>query len=118
MTKLIMDVPVLMGRGYMKSWYVYMIRCRDDTLYTGATTDVERRFAEHQQAGPKAARYLKGRGPLQLILTVHAGDHKTALKLEHRIKGLPKARKEALIQHPESMREIFGVPEKIRHEQS
>ncbi len=113
-----MDVPVLMGRGYMKSWYVYMIRCRDDTLYTGATTDVERRFAEHQQAGPKAARYLKGRGPLQLILTVHAGDHKTALKLEHRIKGLPKARKEALIQHPESMREIFGVPEKIRHEQS
>ncbi len=113
-----MDVPVLMGQGYMKSWYVYMIRCRDDTLYTGATTDVERRFAEHQQAGPKAARYLKGRGPLQLILTVHAGDHKTALKLERRIKGLSKARKEALIQHPESMREVFGVLEKIRHEQS
>ena len=102
----------------MKSWYVYMIRCRDGTLYTGATTDVERRFAEHQQAGPKAARYLKGRGPLQLILTVHAGGHKAALKLERRIKGLPKARKEVLIQNPESMQEIFGVLEKIRHEQS
>jgi len=77
--------------------------------YTGATTDVDRRFAEHQQAGPKAARYLKGRGPLQLILTVHAGGHKAALKLERRIKGLPKARKEVLIQNPESMQEIFGV---------
>ncbi len=86
-----------------------MIRCRDGTLYTGATTDVDRRFAEHQQAGPKAARYLKGRGPLQLILTVHAGGHKAALKLERRIKGLPKARKEVLIQNPESMQEIFGV---------
>jgi len=85
-----------------------MIRCKDGTLYTGATTDVERRFAEHQQAGPKAARYLKGRGPLQLIFTVHAGDQKAALKLERRIKGLPKARKEALIQNPESIRETFG----------
>ena len=92
----------------MKSWCVYMIRCKDGTLYTGATTDVERRFAEHQQAGPKAARYLKGRGPLQLIFTVHAGDQKAALKLERRIKGLPKARKEALIQNPESIRETFG----------
>ena len=91
-----------LGQGCMKSWYVYMIRCRDDTLYTGATTDVDRRFAEHQQAGPKAAWYLKGRGPLQLIFTVPAGDHKTALKLERRIKGLPKARKEAFIQHSDN----------------
>jgi len=93
----------------MANWYVYMIRCRSGTLYTGITTDVDRRFAEHQQAGPKAARYLKGRGPLQIVLTVHVGDHKTALKLERRIKGLPRARKEALIQHPEFMWEIVGA---------
>jgi len=94
-----------------------MIRCRYGTLYTGATTNVERRFAEHQQAGPKTARYLKGRGPLRLVFTFHAGDRKTALQLECLIKNLPKVRKEALIQHPESIRDIPGISGRIKHMQ-
>ena len=92
----------------MTSWYVYMIRCRDETLYTGITTDVDRRFAEHQAAGPRAARYLKGRGPLQLVLSAPAGDRRGALRAERRIKGLPRVQKENLIQRPESLREIIG----------
>jgi len=92
----------------MGDWYVYMIRCGKGTLYTGITTDVDRRFAEHQASGPRAARYLKGRGPLHLVLTVDAGDRGAALRLEHRIKRLSKARKEALIQCPESLREMVG----------
>ncbi|TFG91792.1 MAG: GIY-YIG nuclease family protein [Syntrophobacterales bacterium] len=93
----------------MENWYVYMIRCGGGSLYTGITTDVDRRFSEHQSSGPRAARYLKGRGPLQLVLTVHARDRGAALRLEHRIKRLPRAQKETLIQHPESLREIAGV---------
>ena len=87
----------------MTAWHVYMLRCGDGTLYTGITTDVDRRLAEHQEGGPKAARYLKGRGPLQLMLTLSACDRGTALKLENRIKGLSRARKEALIGHPETL---------------
>ena len=86
-----------------------MIRCGKGTLYTGITTDVERRFAEHRASGPRAARYLKGRGPLQLVLTVQAGDRAAALRLERGIKKLPKARKERLVRHPESLREIVGA---------
>ena len=92
----------------MARWYIYMIRCRNKALYTGITTDVDRRFAEHQSSGPRAAKYLKGRGPLDLVLRVDAGDRGTALRLEHRIKHLPKAQKETLIQHPESLQEIVG----------
>ena len=102
----------------MENWYVYMIRCKYGTLYTGATTDVGRRFAEHERAGAKAARYLKGRGPLRLVFTFNAGDRKAALKLERRIKGLSKARKEALLQCPESIRDISGIPERIKHRRS
>jgi len=77
----------------MENWYVYMIRCGSGAIYTGITTNVDRRFAEHQTSGPRAARYLRGRGPLQLLLAVHAGGHGAALRLEHRIKRLPRAQK-------------------------
>ena len=93
----------------MVPWYVYMIRCGKGTLYTGITTDVNRRFAEHEAAGPRAARYLKGRGPLRLVLTVDAGNRTTALRLERRIKRLTKTGKEALIQDPESLRRIVDT---------
>lgn len=95
----------------MGDWHVYMIRCGKGTLYTGITTDVGRRFAEHQASGPRAARYLKGRGPLQLVFSVDAGDRAAALRLESQIKGLVKAKKELLIRHPESLREIVGAEE-------
>jgi len=93
----------------MVRWHVYMIRCGKGTLYTGITTDVERRFAEHQSSGPRAARYLKGRGPLRLVFSVEAGDRAAALRLERGIKRLSKARKELLIRHPESLRKIIGT---------
>jgi putative endonuclease len=81
-----------------------MIRCYDGTLYTGITTDVSRRFAEHRQAGAKASRYLKGRGPIELILALRVGDRSRALRLEHRIKRLSRAKKEALIEDPQRIR--------------
>ena len=70
------------------SWKVYILRCRDGSLYTGITTDVQKRFAAHQ-AG-KGAKYTRGRGPLQLLYTEDCGDHSTALKREIEIKALSR----------------------------
>lgn len=77
------------------SWYVYMVRCRDESLYTGIATDVERRFAEHQSNS--GAKYLRGRGPLALVLKQRVGHRSRALKIERSIKRLPKHRKETLV---------------------
>ncbi len=74
-----------------------MIRCGDGTLYTGISTDVKRRFEEHCSGGIKAARYLRGRGPLQLVYAQAFGSRSEAAKEEYRIKQLPKVDKEALV---------------------
>jgi len=82
------------------AWYVYMVRCRDGSLYTGIATDVSRRLAEHRGSGSKGAKYVRGRGPLRLVFTKPARSRALALRLERRIKELPKARKEELLRRP------------------
>lgn len=77
------------------NWHLYIVRCDDDTLYTGITTDVARRFAEHQSN--RGAKRLRGRGPLQLEMSVPAGGRSEALRLEHRVKQLKRSQKLALI---------------------
>jgi putative endonuclease len=77
-----------------------MVRCRDGSLYTGIATDVARRLAEHAAPGGKGAKYLRGRGPLRLVFTRRAATRAVALRLERRVKRLPKARKEALVKRP------------------
>lgn len=76
-------------------WYLYILRCRDGSLYTGITTDVERRFEAHQSG--KGAKYTRGRGPLELVYREECGDHSTALKRELEIKALPREKKQILI---------------------
>ncbi|MBQ26555.1 MAG: hypothetical protein CMH81_00205 [Nitrospiraceae bacterium] len=79
-------------------WHLYIVRCREGTLYTGISTDVARRFAEHQDNSNKAAKYLRGRGPLELVLAKAIGDNKcVALSVERQIKNLSKLRKEAVL---------------------
>lgn len=78
-----------------KKWYLYVLRCGDGTLYTGITTDVQARFAQHQ-AG-KGAKYTRGRGPLELVYTEECDDHSAALKRELAIKALPREEKEKMI---------------------
>lgn len=77
-------------------WSVYLVRTAAGALYTGVSTDVERRFAEHQGGGNKGARSLRGKGPLTLAFTSAVGNRSQALQMEWRIKRWPKARKEAL----------------------
>ena len=78
-----------------KIWYLYMLRCGDGTLYTGITTDVEKRLAAHR-AG-KGAKYTRGRGPLELVYREELPDHSAALKRELEIKSMPRAEKEKMI---------------------
>jgi len=91
----------------MDNWSVYLVRCRDGSLYAGIATDVERRVAEHQ--ANRGAKYLRGRGPLKLVFEKQVGSRSQALKIEHKVKGLTRLEKEDLISaHPEIIRAIFG----------
>lgn len=77
-------------------WYVYMLRTRDGSLYTGISTDPERRLRQHEQ-GIGGARSLRGKGPLHLVWIEAALDRSFASKREAAIKKLGKAAKEKLV---------------------
>lgn len=79
-------------------WHVYMIRCRDRSLYTGISNDVVRRFDVHEKMGKQGAKYLRGRGPLELVFDKKAGSRSSALKMERMIKKYSKAKKELIVQ--------------------
>ncbi|SDJ59584.1 GIY-YIG nuclease family protein [Microbulbifer yueqingensis] len=81
----------------MQHWSVYLIRTARGTLYTGVTSDVERRFAEHAAGGARAAKALRGRGPLTLEFHCEVGNRSAALQLEAHIKKWPRYWKEELI---------------------
>ncbi len=74
------------------TWKLYILRCGDGTLYTGVTTDVEKRLAAHRSG--KGAKYTRGRAPLELVYREECGDHSAALKREIEIKALPRKEKE------------------------
>ena len=76
-------------------WYVYLIECADGSLYTGISTDVERRFQEHL-AG-KGARYTRSHKPVRLVASRPVGSRSEALSAEAAIKRLPKERKIAAL---------------------
>lgn len=78
-----------------KPWYLYILRCGDGSLYTGITTDVEKRLEAHR-AG-KGAKYTRGRGPLELVYREECGTHSDALKRELEIKALPREEKQKII---------------------
>jgi putative endonuclease len=77
------------------TWFVYVLRCRDTTLYTGIARDVDARIAAHE-AG-RGARYTKGRGPFLLVAKRRCRSHGEALRLEYAIKRLSRREKESLV---------------------
>jgi putative endonuclease len=78
--------------------YVYLLRCADDSLYCGWTTDIQRRLAAHR-AGT-ASRYTRSRSPIELAAVVPVAHRSAALREEARIKRLPRAAKLQLIDRP------------------
>lgn len=77
------------------TWKLYILRCGDDSLYTGITTDLEKRLEAHRIG--RGAKYTRGRGPLELVYQEECGDHSAALKRELEIKALPREQKERLV---------------------
>ena len=78
-------------------WSLYLIKTAQKKIYTGISTDVKRRFQEHQEGGRLAAKSLRGKGPLSLEFFTKVGDRAEASKLEYRIKKLARSDKEKII---------------------
>ncbi len=78
-------------------YYTYIIRCDDESLYTGITTDIKRRFEEHSSKSSKGAKYTKNHKPKRIEAVWESDSRALASKLEYRIKKLPKEKKQLLI---------------------
>lgn len=85
---------------------LYIVRCADDSLYTGIAADVDKRLSEHASSA-RGSKYLRGRGPLRLEFAEQVGDRAKASALEYRVKQLAKAQKEALISGQDSLDDLF-----------
>ncbi len=87
-------------------YYVYILRCTDNSLYTGITNDVKKRMSEHFGKSDKKAKYTKSHKPSELVALWQCECKSDAMKIEYRIKELTKKEKENLIQNniaPESI---------------
>lgn len=97
----------------MGEWHLYILRTRHNTLYTGIATDVARRVREHTQDAARGAKYLRSRTPLQLAYQVKLGDQSLALRVESRIKKLPRPEKARIVTlNPDCKRllAMLGMP--------
>lgn len=81
-----------MGSNHALVYYVYIVQCADNTLYTGITTDLKRRVAEHNSSA-RGAKYTRSRRPVALLYSEEFTDRATASAAEYHIKKLPRAEK-------------------------
>jgi putative endonuclease len=95
--------------GGRKHWFVYLVREAGGSIYTGVTTDVDRRVGEHE-AG-RGAKYLRGRKPLVVLYRRRVGDRGLALRIERRIKRLTRIEKQALVREAPSRRALMRALE-------
>lgn len=79
-----------------KAWFVYIVRCADDTLYTGITTDIERRMKEHNSE-KQGAKYTRVRQPVELVFSEEQKDRSSASTREYQIKKLSRNKKLQLL---------------------
>lgn len=89
-----------MANASERKWYLYMVKCGNGSLYTGITTNVQRRFQEHKAQGKRTAKFLRGKKPLSLVYVVEVGSQGDGLRLERKIKRLSKGEKEAMLNFP------------------
>jgi putative endonuclease len=79
-----------------RQFSLYILRCGDGSLYTGIAADVTKRLMEHESGG-RGAKYLRGKGPFEVLLSHPVGDRARASRLEYRVKQLPRSQKLALV---------------------
>jgi len=83
-----------------KNYYIYVLRCLDNSLYTGITTDVKRRFEEHTTRRSSAEKYTRSRKPYSIEIVWSCSSRSEASKLEYAFKKLSKIKKEEIISNP------------------
>jgi len=93
----------------LTDWHLYLVRTAAGSLYAGISTDVERRFAEHCGDATRGSRYLRGRGPLELVYSQRIGEQGLALRAESRVKRLPRHRKEEIVRSRPGERELLDL---------
>jgi len=86
---------------------LYVVRCADGTLYTGIATDVAKRLAEHE-SGPRGAKFLRGKGPLEIVFSEAVGDRAVASRLEYRVKQLSRTQKLDLVEGRTSLADLLA----------
>ena len=88
-------------------YFIYILECTNGALYTGYTTDIERRYREHQQGSAKC-KYTRSFPPVKLSACWQIqADISSILKIERYIKALPRNNKKSLIVHPSSLQKEF-----------
>ena len=78
-------------------WYVYILRCADNSLYTGITTSIERRLKEHNECNKKGAKYTRVRRPVNLAYAEQQLNRQQASRREYQLKKYNKKKKEQLV---------------------
>lgn len=89
-------------------YYIYMLRCIDNSIYTGITTDLKRRIEEHIKKDNKCAKYTMRHTAIKLELAWQTDNRSNASKLEYQIKHLNKTQKENIILNPENIKILEG----------
>lgn len=79
----------------MSNWVLYILKCKDDSYYTGITNDLDKRLSDHESG--KGAKYTRGRGPFKMVYNESHKNRSDASKREYEIKQLSRADKEELI---------------------
>jgi putative endonuclease len=98
-------------------WHLYMLRCNDGSVYTGITTDVERRIGEHR-SGRRGARYLRARRPLELLYSAAFGNRSAASVAEYAVKALDKSQKELLVAGALSLRDVLDRRKRLQRDRA
>lgn len=94
----------------MKKYYVYILRCDDNSLYTGITNNIEKRMYAHIHKLKEAAAYTKSRNVVKMECLWTADNRSLASQLEYKVKKMTKEVKENLIQNPQQIKDFETVP--------
>jgi putative endonuclease len=95
-------------------WQVYMVRCADDTLYTGVAKDVDKRLAQHNGLAPQGAIYTRSRRPVILVYQESASNRSTACRREYELKQLSRSDKLSLIHQANLSKPNESSPSQVK----
>ncbi|MBR6701210.1 MAG: GIY-YIG nuclease family protein [Firmicutes bacterium] len=89
-------------------YYIYILRCKDDSLYSGIAPDIAKRMKVHFEGGKSSSKYVRAKGAAKLEMFWECDDKSEASKLEYRLKRLTKEKKESLIAGESMLEDLFS----------